>query len=76
MGHAQTQLRREVFPAPMWRPVFPVVLGGHVVGRVTVVGPDVEGAPSTLRSGAFTLAATVVPEDWTRSRPLSCRAPD
>ncbi|MFC9846850.1 zinc-binding alcohol dehydrogenase family protein [Streptomyces sp. NPDC060223] len=72
VGHAQTQMRREVFPAPMWRPVFPVVLGGDVVGRITAVGPDVEGLRPGHRVGAFTLygayaeqvvvdAATVVP---------------
>ncbi|WP_246101834.1 quinone oxidoreductase family protein [Streptomyces cyaneus] len=72
VGHAQTQMRREVFPAPMWKPVFPVVLGGDVVGRISAVGPDVAGLRPGDRVGAFTLygayaeqvvvdAATVVP---------------
>jgi NADPH2:quinone reductase len=72
VGHAQTQMRRNVFPAPMWRPVFPVVLGGDVVGTVTAVGPGVDTVHIGDRVGAFTLygayaeqvvvdAATVVP---------------
>ncbi|MFE6624379.1 zinc-binding alcohol dehydrogenase family protein [Streptomyces sp. NPDC008086] len=72
VGHAQTQMRREVFPAPMWKPEFPVVLGGDVVGRIAAVGPDVTGLDPGDRVGAFTLygayaeqvvvdVATVVP---------------
>ncbi|MFF4469534.1 zinc-binding alcohol dehydrogenase family protein [Streptomyces sp. NPDC001599] len=72
VGHAQTQMRREAFPAPMWRPVFPVVLGGDVVGRIAAVGPDVTALRPGDRVGAFTLygayaeqvvvdAVTVVP---------------
>lgn len=72
VGYAQTQMRRNVFPAPMWRPVFPVVLGGDVVGRVTAVGAGVSGVRVGDRAGAFTLygayaeqvvvdATTVVP---------------
>ncbi|MCF1595376.1 quinone oxidoreductase family protein [Streptomyces muensis] len=55
VGHAQTQMRREVFPAPMWKPVFPVVLGGDVVGRISAVGPEVTGLSPGDRVGAFTL---------------------
>jgi NADPH2:quinone reductase len=55
VGYAQTQMRRNVFPAPMWRPVFPVVLGGDVVGRITAVGDGVTGAGVGDRVGAFTL---------------------
>ncbi|MET8560294.1 zinc-binding dehydrogenase [Streptomyces flaveolus] len=55
VGHAQTQMRRDVFPAPMWRPVFPVVLGGDVVGRITAVGPGVAALRPGDRVGAFTL---------------------
>ncbi|MGV9990919.1 quinone oxidoreductase family protein [Streptomyces sp. NPDC003374] len=72
VGHAQTQMRRAVFPAPMWKPVFPVVLGGDVVGRITAVGPGVTVLRPGDRAGAFTLygayaeqvvvdAGTVVP---------------
>ncbi|MFG2110804.1 quinone oxidoreductase family protein [Micromonospora chersina] len=55
VGYAQTQMRRDVFPAPMWRPVFPVVLGGDVVGRVTAIGDGVTGVRVGDRVGAFTL---------------------
>ncbi|MEU1363657.1 zinc-binding dehydrogenase [Micromonospora zamorensis] len=55
VGYAQTQMRRDVFPAPMWRPVFPVVLGGDVVGRVTAIGDGVTGVRIGDRVGAFTL---------------------
>lgn len=55
VGFAQTQMRRDAFPAPMWRPSFPMVLGGDVVGRVAALGPDVEGWRVGDRVGAFTL---------------------
>lgn len=72
VGFAQTQMRRNIFPAPMWRPEFPVVLGGDVVGFVAAVGPGVTGAAVGDRVGAYTLhgayaeyvlvdAATVLP---------------
>ncbi|MFF7726111.1 zinc-binding alcohol dehydrogenase family protein [Streptomyces sp. NPDC008001] len=55
VGFAQTQMRRNIFPAPMWRPEFPVVLGGDVIGRVAGVGAGVTGFREGDRVGAFTL---------------------
>lgn len=55
VGFAQTQMRRDIFPAPMWRPQFPIVLGGDVVGTVSAVGPGVTGVREGDRVGAFTL---------------------
>ena len=55
VGYAQTQMRRNVFPAPMWQPVFPVVLGGDVIGHVTATGPGVTSPAVGDRVGAFTL---------------------
>ncbi|WP_017572887.1 quinone oxidoreductase family protein [Nocardiopsis halotolerans] len=55
VGYAQTQMRRNAFPAPMWRPSFPMVLGGDVVGRIVALGPDVDGWRVGDRVGAFTL---------------------
>ncbi|GAA4668309.1 zinc-binding dehydrogenase [Streptomyces chumphonensis] len=55
VGFAQTQMRRNIFPAPMWRPEFPIVLGGDVIGRVAAVGPDAPGVGVGDRIGAFTL---------------------
>ncbi|XUL92273.1 quinone oxidoreductase family protein [Streptomyces galilaeus] len=72
VGFAQTQMRRDCFPAPMWRPTLPVVLGGDVVGTVDAVGPRVEHIRTGDRVGAFLMqgayaeyavadAATLVP---------------
>ncbi|UGY93018.1 quinone oxidoreductase family protein [Streptomyces gobiensis] len=55
VGFAQTQMRRNIFPAPMWQPVFPITLGGDVVGRVAALGPEVSGVQVGDRVGAFTL---------------------
>ncbi|MGK5729235.1 quinone oxidoreductase family protein [Streptomyces sp. URMC 124] len=55
VGFAQTQMRRNIFPAPMWRPEFPIVLGGDVIGRVAGVGAGVTGFREGDRVGAFTL---------------------
>ncbi|MFC8728920.1 quinone oxidoreductase family protein [Streptomyces bacillaris] len=55
VGFAQTQMRRNIFPAPMWRPEFPVTLGGDVIGDVVAVGPGVTGIAAGDRVGAFTL---------------------
>ncbi|HZG06048.1 MAG TPA: zinc-binding dehydrogenase [Streptomyces sp.] len=55
VGFAQTQMRRDIFPAPMWHPRFPVVLGGDVVGVVAGLGPGVSGFREGDRVGAFTL---------------------
>lgn len=55
VGFAQTQMRRNAFPAPMWRPSFPMVLGGDVVGRIAALGSGVEGWRVGDRVGAFTL---------------------
>ncbi|MCM3920967.1 zinc-binding dehydrogenase [Frankia sp. AiPs1] len=63
VGFAQTQMRRDLFPAPMWKPSFPVVLGGDVVGRVAATGPGTGAGAGpdtgTVRLGdrvaAFTL---------------------
>ncbi|MFH8725106.1 zinc-binding alcohol dehydrogenase family protein [Streptomyces termitum] len=55
VGFAQTQMRRDVFPAPMWRPSFPIVLGGDVVGTVAALGAGVTGLREGDRVGAFTL---------------------
>lgn len=55
VGFAQTQMRRDIFPAPMWRPSFPIVLGGDVVGVVAAVGPQVTEVRVGDRVGAFTL---------------------
>ncbi|MFF5639250.1 zinc-binding alcohol dehydrogenase family protein [Streptomyces sp. NPDC012825] len=55
VGFAQTQMRRNAFPAPMWRPEFPITLGGDVVGDVVAVGPGVTGIVVGDRVGAFTL---------------------
>ncbi|MBE8525354.1 zinc-binding dehydrogenase [Amycolatopsis sp. H6(2020)] len=55
VGFAQTQMRRNIFPAPMWRPRFPVVLGGDVIGRVAGTGPGVTGVTAGDRVGAYTL---------------------
>ncbi|WP_411074505.1 quinone oxidoreductase family protein [Streptomyces sp. cmx-4-7] len=55
VGFAQTQMRRNAFPAPMWRPEFPITLGGDVVGDVVTVGPGVTGIAVGDRVGAFTL---------------------
>ncbi|MFC0436760.1 zinc-binding dehydrogenase [Kutzneria buriramensis] len=72
VGFAQTQIRRDIFPAPVWRPKLPVVLGGDVVGVVAALGPDVTGVGVGDRVGAFLLegayadhvvaeAATLIP---------------
>ncbi|MFE0461173.1 zinc-binding alcohol dehydrogenase family protein [Kitasatospora sp. NPDC058965] len=53
VGFAQTQMRRDAFPAPMWNPTLPVVLGGDVVGTVEAVGPDVDRVRPGERVGAF-----------------------
>ncbi|MFD6878699.1 MULTISPECIES: zinc-binding alcohol dehydrogenase family protein [unclassified Streptomyces] len=55
VGFAQTQMRRNIFPAPMWRPQFPIVLGGDVIGRVAGVGAGVTDIHEGDRVGAFTL---------------------
>ncbi|MER7013284.1 zinc-binding dehydrogenase [Saccharopolyspora sp. NPDC000359] len=55
VGFAQTQMRRDIFPAPMWDRKLPSVLGGDVVGRIEAVGPDVRGMRPGDRVGAFTL---------------------
>ncbi|MGW0792632.1 quinone oxidoreductase family protein [Streptomyces sp. NPDC002911] len=55
VGFAQTQMRRNIFPAPMWKPQFPIVLGGDVIGRVAAVGPGVTDRREGDRVGAFTL---------------------
>ncbi|MFF8957359.1 zinc-binding alcohol dehydrogenase family protein [Streptomyces sp. NPDC014894] len=55
VGFAQTQMRRNEFPAPMWRPSFPIVLGGDVVGEVAALGAGVSGVRIGDRVGAFTL---------------------
>jgi NADPH2:quinone reductase len=43
VGHAQVQMRSDVFPAAALRPIPPVVLGGDIVGVVRAVGPDAAG---------------------------------
>lgn len=55
VGFAQTQMRRDIFPAPMWKPTFPIVLGGDVVGTVAALGEGVTGIREGDRVGAFTL---------------------
>ncbi|MDA3624729.1 zinc-binding dehydrogenase [Saccharopolyspora sp. WRP15-2] len=55
VGFAQTQMRRDIFPAPMWNRELPSVLGGDVIGRIEAVGPDVRGMRPGDRVGAFTL---------------------
>lgn len=72
VGFAQTQMRRDRFPAPMWRPEFPLVLGGDVVGTVDEVGLGVSAVRPGDRVGTYVLhgayaeyvradAATLVP---------------
>ncbi|ADP79380.1 quinone oxidoreductase family protein [Pseudofrankia inefficax] len=51
VGFAQTQMRQERFPAPMWRPTLPVVLGGDVVGVIDRLGPGVAAAAGAPRIG-------------------------
>lgn len=55
VGFAQTQMRRHIFPAPMWRPEFPITLGGDVIGDVVALGPGTTGVATGDRVGAFTL---------------------
>ena len=53
VGFAQTQMRRDAFPAPMWKPTLPVVLGGDVVGEVVALGPGAQRVHVGDRVGAF-----------------------
>ncbi|TYB49848.1 zinc-binding dehydrogenase [Actinomadura chibensis] len=56
VGYAQTQMRGDRFPAPMWSPSLPLVLGGDVVGEVVRLGPGVPGTARVgARVGAYTL---------------------
>ncbi|GAB2943034.1 quinone oxidoreductase family protein [Streptomyces heilongjiangensis] len=88
VGFAQTQMRRNIFPAPMWKPEFPIVLGGDVIGRVAAIGPGVDHVREGDRVGAFTLhgayaeytavdAATVlpVPEDLDAAQATALPSP-
>jgi NADPH2:quinone reductase len=55
VGFAQTQMRGDRFPAPIWHPELPLVLGGDVVGVVDEVGPDVSGVRAGDRVGTYVL---------------------
>ncbi|BCJ61877.1 quinone oxidoreductase family protein [Micromonospora endophytica] len=55
VGFAQTQMRRDIFAAPMWQPSFPIVLGGDLIGVVAEVGARVTGIAVGDRVGAYTL---------------------
>lgn len=55
VGFAQTQMRRNVFPAPMWDSSLPSTLGGDVIGTIVEVGSGVSSAKLGDRVGAFTL---------------------
>ncbi|MFF5138952.1 zinc-binding alcohol dehydrogenase family protein [Streptomyces sp. NPDC013157] len=53
VGFAQTQMRADTFPAPMWHPTLPLLLGGDVVGTVAELGPGTAGVRVGDRVGAF-----------------------
>ncbi|MCD7439413.1 NADPH:quinone oxidoreductase family protein [Streptomyces lincolnensis] len=53
VGFAQTQMRADAFPAPMWHPTLPLLLGGDVVGTVAALGPGTTGVRVGDRVGAF-----------------------
>jgi NADPH2:quinone reductase len=55
VGFAQTQMRRDEFPAPIWRPELPLVLGGDVVGVVDRLGAGVTDVRLGDRVGAYVL---------------------
>ncbi|WP_405137195.1 zinc-binding alcohol dehydrogenase family protein [Nocardia sp. NBC_01388] len=53
VGFAQTQMRRNEFPGPLWHPTFPVVLGGDVIGVVEKTGPGAGSFHEGDRVGGY-----------------------